>query len=267
MAEPRTYKMAEPLMRGEDIKRSQVEVRQEFAAMSIDYPLRADGVYGRSTRSAYASLCTAQGILHHKAMAGGVTPELRSKLRDRDRLTAAERKRMDGAKTVAYRRRLRESFNGGGVSKPVARITQDSWGYTPATGPNAGATHDGIDVGTNPKAPLLAMVRSRVVRADNGGWWGKAPSGDVSKGDGIVILECLENIGPFRPGYCIGYGHAEGMRVSPGEVVEAGEVIAQAGLAVVYHIHLMVNGGRYAKTQGRGDRDPRPFLNYAIKHS
>lgn len=267
MSEPRTYKIDAPLMHGADIKRSQVEVRKEFEGMRIDYPLEADGVYGRATRSAYATLCTAQGILHYKAMEHGVTPELRSKLRDRDRLTARERERMAGAKAVAYRRRLRERFAGGGVSKPVGRITQDSWGWHPRSGANAGRTHDGIDVGTNPKAPLLAMVKSRVVRADNGGWWGKAPSGDVSKGDGIVILECLEDVGPFRKGYCVGYGHAEGMRVKRGDVVEAGDVIARAGLAVIYHIHLMVNGGRYAKTQGRGDRDPRPFLDYAVKHS
>jgi murein DD-endopeptidase MepM/ murein hydrolase activator NlpD len=267
MSEPRTFKIDTPPMKGEDIKRSQLEVRKEFEGMGIPYPLKADGVYGKASRSAYATLCTAQGILHYKAMADGVTPELRSKLRDRDKLTAAERKRMDGAKAVTYRRKLRESFEGGGVSKPVARITQDSWGFTPRTGSNAGATHDGIDVGTNPKAPLLAMVRSRVVRADNDDWWGKAPSGNVKLGDGIVILECLETVGPFKKGYCIGYGHAEGMRVKPGETVEAGEHIANAGLAVIYHIHLMVNGGKYAKTQGRGDRDPRPLLDYAVKHS
>jgi murein DD-endopeptidase MepM/ murein hydrolase activator NlpD len=263
----RTFKLDQPLMSGGDIGDWQTFVKADFGRMHIDYPLKIDRVYGESTRAATASLLAARGVAKPStAMAKGVTPELRIKLRNK-RFTEAETKRFKSAERVDYRRALRARFEGGGVARPVLRIREDSWGWAPASGSRAGSVHDGIDVGTDPKATLYAMVKSRVVRADNYGWWGKAPSGDVTLGDGIVILEVLETVGPFKKGMCIGYGHCEKVRVRPGNIVEAGDPIAQAGLAVVYHIHLMVNGGKYSKATGRGDRNPRALLDYAVKHS
>ncbi len=98
------------------------------------------------------------------------------------------------------------------------------------------------------------MLRSR----------GKAPSGDVRKGDGIVQLEVLESVGPFKKGMHIGYGHCEHARVRVGQVVQAGETIALAGLAVAWHIHLMMNNG--STTKGIGNIDPRKCLDYAVKN-
>lgn len=263
----RTFKLQQPLMSGKDIEDWQTWLKSRFRKMSIDYPLKIDGRYGESSRAATASMCMALGLASAGgAMASGVTPALRVRLRN-EKLTAAEQQRMKSKARVSYRRQLRDRHDGGGVSKPVASIRENSWGWHPKGGSNAGSTHDGIDVGTRPKAPLLAMVKSRVVRADNGGWWGKSPSGNVKLGDGIVILEVLETVGPFRKGWCIGYGHAESMQVRVGDIVEAGDVIAKAGLAVVYHIHLMVNGGAFPKTTGRGSRDPRPLLDYAVSNS
>ena len=108
------------------------------------------------------------------------------------------------------------------------------------------------------------MVKSKVIDVRASGWWGKAPSGQVSKGDGIVQLEVLESVGPFKKGQHIGYGHCEHARVRVGQVVQAGETIALAGLAVAWHIHLMVNDGGTKK--GIGTRDPRPHLDYSVKH-
>lgn len=257
MSEPRTYKITSPPMKGDYIERSQVEVRKEFERMGIDYPLEADGVYGAATRAAYASLCTAQGILHYKAMEHGVTPELRSKLRHRSRLTAREKVRMFSPKAVAYRRNLRDRYKGGGVAPPLAKILSSSWGYHPPV-------HDGVDLICPPNATLYAMCKSIVVRADRGGWWGKAPSGDVSKGDGIIILRVLEDVGPFKKGLNLCYGHAERPAVRVGQVVNAGDPIGKAGLAVAWHIHAMVN--RRSDTRGVGDRDPMPFITYARRH-
>ena len=254
----RTYKVDNPLMRGKDIERSQIEWRKEFARMGIDYPLEADGVFGVGTRSAVASLCTAQGILHHVAMKHGVTPELRSKLRDRDRLTPAERKRMQGPKAVAYRRNLRQRFEGGGVCSPIARILDDRNGY------RRGA-HDGVDLICSAHAPALAICEATVVRVSDD-WWGIGnPGGRTGdRGDGIVIIRSRVNIGPIKKGMNFGYGHAERPRVRVGEVVKAGERIADAGFANAWHLHYMVNVGE--GTRGTGDRDPMPFVRYAKRH-
>jgi murein DD-endopeptidase MepM/ murein hydrolase activator NlpD len=61
-----------------------------------------------------------------------------------------------------------------------------------------------------------------------------------------------------------GYGHAEHARVREGDTVKAGQRIGRAGFANAPHVHFMVNGGN--TTRGVGDRDPMPFVRYAIKH-
>ena len=92
----------------------------------------------------------------------------------------------------------------------------------------------------------------------------QGPSGDVTKGDGIIILRASKSVGPIKRGMNICYGHAEHPTVKKGETVKAGEVIGKAGLAVAWHIHFMVNNNA---TLGRGGRDPRPFYTYARKHA
>jgi murein DD-endopeptidase MepM/ murein hydrolase activator NlpD len=52
--------------------------------------------------------------------------------------------------------------------------------------------------------------------------------------------------------------------VREGQHVKAGDVIGKAGLANAWHTHFMVNGRTDAK--GLGDRDPRPFVDYARAH-
>jgi murein DD-endopeptidase MepM/ murein hydrolase activator NlpD len=253
----RTFKLTQPRMEGGDVKNWQRELVSLFAAMDIDNaPVTADGEYGMETRSITAALARALGMDPEEVMADGVTPELRRRMRDRD-LTAEEKERFQNASRKAYRARLRKQWRPERlkVHAPVTRIIADSWGYHPPV-------HDGIDVICPPNAVLFAMVRSKVIDVRAGGWWGKAPSGDTSKGDGIVQLEILETVGPFKRGHHIGYGHAEKATVRVGDVVEAGEPIARAGLAVAWHIHLMLNDGSTSK--GIGNRDPRAILDYAV---
>lgn len=248
----RTFQVKPRHMRGPDVEAWQRALLAQFRRWKIDYPLVVDGDYGIATRSATATVLFGLGI-RPAAMAGGVTPKLRTRVRRR-RLGVAERARR--AKRRGWRRQLRRRMNAR-VASPLVKVIADSWGYHPGV-------HDGIDLICPPRAPIFAMVKSRVLRADTGGWWGKAPSGDVTLGDGIIVLEVLENVGPFKKGLRLCYGHAEQPRVKVGEIVEAGEVIGRAGLAVAWHIHLMVNddGG----TRGVGDRDPRPFYDYARRH-
>lgn len=256
MPEARTFKVTDPPMKGKDVKDWQVEVKKLFAKMKIDCPISADGIYGVGTRAYTAALCNANGLNASKAMANGVTPELRTKLRHGN-LTAAEKKLKAGPNRTAYRAKIRQAWKPKKVHPPVSKIITDDWGYHPGV-------HDGIDVVCPDNAACFAMVKSKVIDVRAGGWWGKNPSGDVAKGDGIVQLEVLENVGPFKKGQHIGYGHCEHARVRVGDVVNAGEVIALAGKAVIYHVHLMVNDGSTMK--GIGNINPRPYLDYSIKN-
>lgn len=258
MSEPRTFKVTQPHMKGDDVKRWQREIREEFERMSIDFPIIADGDYGVATRDATASLCNALGIVHGTAMKNGVTPALRTKLRNRD-LSAAEKKRYSGQKAKEYRRALRDKHKEGGVCSPLAKITASSNGYS--------SWHDGVDLICPRDAPGFAVCKAKVIRADNGGWWGKgAPSPAVAaKGDGITIIRSLVNIGPIKKGMNFAYGHAEANRVRVGEVVEAGQRINKAGMANAPHFHFMVN--MRSDDRGVGDRDPMPIVRYCIEHS
>lgn len=256
MSDSRTFKVDDKLMTGRDIKTWQEDVKKIFKKMKIDCPISPDGVYGVATRAYTAALCNASGLTASKVMANGVTPELRTKLRRQD-LTANEKRIKASANRTAYRAKLRQNWKPKKVHAPVSKIITDDWGYHPGV-------HDGIDVVCPDNAACFAMVKSKVIDVRAGGWWGKNPSGDVAKGDGIVQLEVLENVGPFKKGQHIGYGHCEHARVRVGEIVNAGEVIALAGKAVIYHVHLMVNDGKTMK--GIGNIDPRPYLDYAVKN-
>lgn len=251
----RTFKVGSKVMKGSDVKAWQQLIDKEFRHLGIDCPIKKDGIYGVHTRSYTASLLKARGILLER-MEDGVTPELRIKIRNRQ-MTAAETKRFHSKARQALRRRLKEQWRPKKVHAPVSSIIADSWDYHPGV-------HDGIDVICKPNAAVFAMVKGKVIDVRAGGWWGNAPSGDVKKGDGIVQLEILENVGPFKKGQHIGYGHCEHARVKVGDIVQAGEVIALAGLAVAWHIHLMLNDG--STNRGIGNRDPRAILEYSKKH-
>lgn len=264
MSDPRTYVVnsKSPLMSGDDIKSWQNEIKAEFKKMDLDCPIEADGIWGVGSRNFMATLCYAIGMVPEVVMANGVTPELRTRVRNRQ-LTAHEQQRY-GAR-VDWRRRLRTRWEVAavkGVHRIVQKVNADSWGYHPGI-------HDGLDVVTDRSAQIYAPVKARVIDARAGGWWGlgaKPSSGfPVSAGDGIVQLEVLETVGPFKKGMHIGFGHCENSSVKPGEIVEPGDKIARVGIAnSSWHIHLMVNTGN--TTRGVGNTDPRPLLDYAQKN-
>jgi murein DD-endopeptidase MepM/ murein hydrolase activator NlpD len=158
-----------------------------------------------------------------------------------------------------HQRRERElaALEGGRVVMPLKNIITDEWGYHPGV-------HDGIDLICPPNEPLIAMCKSTVVRVSDE-WWGPGNPGGATgdKGDGIIILRVLAGAGPFKPGLNLCYGHAEHPSVKVGQVVRAGDVIGKAGFAKAWHVHYMVNGR--SDTKGVGDRDPRPYLDYAKK--
>lgn len=147
------------------------------------------------------------------------------------------------------------------VHSPLHKILSSSWGYHPPV-------HDGVDLICEADAPLLAICDGVITRADDGGWWGKGaqPSGGhpVSDGDGVIVLRCDTDAGPFKKGLNFCYGHAENPTVKVGERVKAGQRIGTAGFANAWHIHFMVNG-HGGPRPATGDRDPMPFVNYAVE--
>lgn len=258
---PRTFKLVDGKpMKGSDVKEWQADVKKLFKDVGINCPISVDGTYAQATRAFTASLCEAYGIVSKTAMKDGVTPELRIKLRNKD-LSKAEKTRMESKARKEYRASLRDRWTPKKVHAPVSNIIADSWGFHPGV-------HDGLDVISTEGAAAFAMVKCKIVDVRSSGWWGLgAPSNPALKarGDGIVQMQVLESIGPFKKGQHIGYGHCEHAVVRVGQVVEAGQVVAAVGFANAAHIHLMVNDGKVGK-KGVGNIDPKPFVDYAVKH-
>jgi murein DD-endopeptidase MepM/ murein hydrolase activator NlpD len=257
MAAARTFKLTSPHMRGDDVRAWQRILNKQFDNWGVKFHAPVDGDYGVPTRDATATVLHGLGILLVE-MQNGITPELRTKVRDK-KLSPTERTRR--VMRRLWRRRLREKHAGGGVARPVAKIISSSWGWHVNL-------HDGVDLICPPDAAIYALCDAEVFDVRASGWWGlgaqPAAGHALSEGDGIIQLRCLADIGPFRRGMHFGYGHAEHARVRVGQRVEAGQRIGSAGFANAWHVHFMVNGG--STKRGIGDRDPMPFVKYAIKH-
>lgn len=261
----RTFKLDSPHMKGSDVKLWQRDVKALFKRMAIDCPIKADGDYGVATRSFTAALVHANGMTAGVQMKTGVTPDLRRMLRAAPKsLTDAQQKTRLSQQRKEYRSKLRRRYaqvDGPKVHVPTTVIVQDDWGFHPGV-------HDGLDVITPPDPVIFAMCRAKVIDVRSSGWWALgAPRNPKlrAKGDGIIQLQVLENVGPFKRGMHIGYGHAEKARVHKGDIVRAGQAIGHAGFANAWHIHLMVNTGDTMR--GVGNLDPKRFLDYARKHS
>jgi murein DD-endopeptidase MepM/ murein hydrolase activator NlpD len=257
MPDSRTFKLDAPHMHGDDVAGWQATLNRQMKTWDIRYSIKADGDYGAVSRDLTATVLFGMGI-SHAAMVDGVTPELRTKIRHRN-LTATELALFTAR--VAWRAKLRKTHNvGGQLATPIAKIISSSWGYHPPG-------HDGVDLICRENAPLYAICDGTIVRADAGGWWGKAAPADAAlkaRGDGIIIVRCTINAGPFREGLNFCYGHAEHAIVKAGDHVQAGQHIGTAGFANMWHSHFMVNAR--GDTKGVGDRDPMPYVNYARKH-
>lgn len=252
----RTFVVKKPNMRGSDIRDWQNLVKTEFKKMKVDCPIVVDGYYGVATRAYSASLLHAKGMSAGSVMKKGLKPETRARVR-KGNYTDSQ-KRMAKKRRGSYLKKLRARWTR--VHPPVNSILADSWGFHPGV-------HDGIDVITPADAVIFAMVKCKVIDVRASGWWGLGAAKDPNtraKGDGIIQVEVLENVGPFKKGDHIGYGHAEKARVKIGDVVEAGKPLGRAGLANAWHIHLMLNDG--STTRGIGNKDPRRVLDYSVEN-
>lgn len=248
----RTFKVQFPHMQGSDVRAWQDFLNRQMRAWNVDYRIPENGDYSVSTRDLTATVLYGLGIDRDR-MGQGVTPTLRVKVRNK-RLSPVELARH--AARAGWRRRLRKRHQKRSVAPPLNRILSSSWGWTPPV-------HDGVDLICDANATIYALCDAEVIDVRSSGWWGNNPSGDVSKGDGIIQIRCLTDQGPFRRGLHFGYGHAEHAVVKVGDRVRAGEPLGKAGFAVAWHVHFMCNGG--GTTKGVGDRDPMPYVRYASK--
>lgn len=253
----RTLKIKAPPMRGDDVRGWQRQILDIAKSWGIVFPLKVDGNYGRATRSFGKMILYGRGY-DYEDMEHGITPELRVEMRNPEKRPRKVIERSKTEERKQFRDSLRRKFDGDpDVAAPISKILTMEWGWHPPV-------HDGIDLICGPNAPIFALCDAKVIDVRNCCWWKKAPTGDVSKGDGIIQIECLTDDGPFKKGMHFGYGHAEKAVVRVGQKVEAGHTLGRAGLAVAWHIHMMANHGQTFR--GIGEFDPRPFVEYAIKH-
>lgn len=236
----RTFKIKAPAMTGSDIKAWQVEVSDLFERMDIEYDLEADGFYGVASRAATASLCRASGLIAADEMENGVSPALRSKLRNRpDGYTVAERKRFMSAEVIEYRRRLRarEKANPGdtfpGSPVPGQRPI-------PATHQTAGLLgYPAVDYFAAGGSPCVSPVTGTVTRL-SGHDPSNGPTGGVHGPFGWSVY--IEGGGKI---YFL--THMGARMVKVGDRVRQGQVIGTVGNYArwggVDHIHQGVHTG------------------------
>lgn len=114
VAVSRTFKLQSPRMHGDDVSAFQRDLQERFDGWKINAVVADDGDYGDATKQAATRVCIGLGILPEDAMKGGVTPELRTKIRHPDKRTPNELKRSEGADAKTYRAKLRKQFEGDG---------------------------------------------------------------------------------------------------------------------------------------------------------
>jgi CHAP domain-containing protein len=153
-------------MEGPDVKEFQRTLTTRFEAWDIDKRIEDDGDYGMETRFAAQQVCEGLGILQDQAMRRGVTPELRSTIRDPTRRTLQELARAERRKD--YRAKLRERYKGGG--------------------PKAALTYAERFVGHTETAPNRSPQIDKWIRAA-----GHDPRTDIAPGGGVPWCGCFVN--------------------------------------------------------------------------
>jgi hypothetical protein len=113
----RTLHLTSPLMHGGDVVGLQHAVNSWLDRWQVPRRLECDGVYGSDSRRMSLIVCYGLGIASADT-ARGVTPAIRLKLRDAQRLTMVERRRLRAR--AQWRARLRQRFALHGAELAVA---------------------------------------------------------------------------------------------------------------------------------------------------
>lgn len=125
----------------------------------------------------------------------------------------------------------------------------------PVLGPVAGRTHDGYDIAVGEGTPIKATMGGEVTFAGERGGYGKT-----------VIIQ-------HAGGYSTLYGHARELRAGPGDVVDAGDVVAfvgSTGLSTGPHLHYEIRKFGVAIDPGTflpGEPPPAPAPKVTAAHA
>ncbi len=186
---PTTLRITSPPTRGQVVTDWQREVNEQFARMHIGLRVEVDGFYGDESRVATRTLVHARGMNATAAMAGGVTPELRTKVRN-GRYTVAERAAF--AARVAWRRRLRKRYAGTGKPR-VITAAQLGLTFQNVFGGVGTLTRTYGHYTAGPRARNgEELVRTaRAVHAQHKAQrWGGCSYGPMIADDGTLVLMC-----------------------------------------------------------------------------
>jgi hypothetical protein len=113
----RTFRLSSPLMEGRDIELFQETLNRQFREWRVDCRLDTDGAYGPKTAEAARRVVYGLGI-PVRDLAGGVTPELRMRIRHPERRSQGEKARASDRKD--WLRRLRRRYDGHGPKAAIA---------------------------------------------------------------------------------------------------------------------------------------------------
>ncbi len=107
----RSFRLANPPMRGDDVKAFQRVLNKRFAAWKIDKRIDVDGRYGTETKRAARQAAYGLGITDANEL-GPVTPALRALIRTPSRRTAKQAER--ALRRRPWLRKLRKQIEGAG---------------------------------------------------------------------------------------------------------------------------------------------------------
>ena len=113
----RTFKLASPLMHGEDIRFHQKALNRVFREWNVNHQIDVDGEYGSLTREMTVKVVYGLGISRGE-LEHGITPAVRIKIRNRDRRSDLEHRRERAR--ADWRRRLRRRYEGHGPKAAIA---------------------------------------------------------------------------------------------------------------------------------------------------
>ena len=229
--EPKVYKLTAQPMSGTDIKAFQADLNDRMQRWGIDLRIEEDGVYGPATRTMARRVLRGLGVVP-AAYEHGITPELRSLIRNPARRTSQQLTRARANRAWLRALRKRYTVGGGGSGRyPLGKRgkligTPHAGTHTLGNWQSDNAVDIGVPVGTT----MLALDSGKVIKVRH------HPQGAGRfAGDQITIQ------GDHGNAFFYGHGVAQ---VKEGQRVHRGQVIGTSGSANgVAHLHLGVRKG------------------------
>jgi murein DD-endopeptidase MepM/ murein hydrolase activator NlpD len=226
---PRTFRLTKPeLMHGRDVKAFQQLVNARFAAWAIAGRIGEDGVYGIETRHAAHQVALGLGLTSAD-YAHGITPAMRSLMRNPRRRTPEQLKRARARRGWLAKLRKREK----GASGRYPLSVRGKLIGTPFAGTHRlgnWQSDNAVDLGIPVGTAMIAVDSGRVVKVSP-----HAQDGSRFAGDAITIVGDHGNSFFYKHGVS---------SVKVGQRVHKGQKIGTSGSASgVPHLHFGIKHG------------------------